>query len=55
MAGLAGNKYIHQSHKCPLTTHLIDSFLQMAAQYDPFCKSKKYYHFVPKAIPNVYC
>ncbi|KNF05273.1 hypothetical protein PSTG_01487 [Puccinia striiformis f. sp. tritici PST-78] len=32
MAGLSGNNYIQQSHKCRLTTGSINSFLQMAKQ-----------------------
>ncbi|POW03944.1 hypothetical protein PSTT_10747 [Puccinia striiformis] len=54
MAGLSGQEYIQQSHKCRLTTDSIDSFLQMAAQYDPFCKFDKVYSFVPAAITNIY-
>ncbi|KAH9444380.1 hypothetical protein Pst134EA_032017 [Puccinia striiformis f. sp. tritici] len=54
MAGLSGQEYIKQSHKCRLTTDSIDSFLQMAAQYDPFCKFDKVYSFVPAAITNIY-
>ncbi|KAI7948775.1 hypothetical protein MJO29_010440 [Puccinia striiformis f. sp. tritici] len=54
MAGLSGNNYIQQSHKCRLTTGSINSFLQMAKQYDPLCKSKKNYNFIPPMLPDIY-
>jgi hypothetical protein len=52
MAGLSGSKYIHQSHKCTLKR--IESFLQMAEQYNPLSKSPKSYSYNPPAIVDVY-
>ncbi|POW04996.1 hypothetical protein PSTT_10002 [Puccinia striiformis] len=54
MAGLSGNNYVQQSHKCRLTTASINSFLEMANQYDPFGTSKKQYNFTPPAIIDIY-
>ncbi|KAH9473211.1 hypothetical protein Pst134EA_000286 [Puccinia striiformis f. sp. tritici] len=54
MAGLLGNNYVQQSHKCRLTTASINSFLEMANQYDPFGTSKKQYNFTPPAIIDIY-
>ncbi|KAI7962873.1 hypothetical protein MJO28_000967 [Puccinia striiformis f. sp. tritici] len=54
MAGLSGNNYVQQSHKCRLTTASINSFLKMANQYDPFGTSKKQYNFTPPAIIDIY-
>jgi hypothetical protein len=54
MAGLSGSKYIHQSHKCTLKHCSIESFLQMAEQYDPLSKSPKSYSYNPLDIVDMY-